>query len=85
MRLCEPIDTCRDLAISGHSLGIKCRCCERRIVLTARQLRVHEGDYSALIRIPPVCSCRRCSARMYLIETPTEAQSFLSRLKPQAA
>jgi hypothetical protein len=53
--------------------------------MTAKQLRVHEDDHLALIRLPLVCRCGRCSMRFYLIETPAEAAAFIAGLIPQAS
>ena len=85
MRVCGPADTCRELAMSAQSLGVECRHCLRRVVRTAKQLRIHEDDHSALVRLPLVCSCGRCSMQLYFIEAPAEAEAFLAHPKPQAA
>ena len=85
MRICSPADTCRDLAMSGQSLGVECSHCVYRVIRTAKQLRVHEDDYSALARLPLVCRCGRCAMRLYFIETPTEAETFLAGLQPRLA
>ena len=82
MRACELTDTSRHLALSGKSLGVDCRHCSRRVVLTAKQLRVHEDDHLALVRLPLICRCGRRSTNFYLMENADEATAFLAKEMP---
>lgn len=77
MRICGHQDNGRTLALSGHPLGMACRRCGRRILLSARQLEAHEDDRRLLRRLPLVCRCGACDVALYLLETTTEAPAFL--------
>lgn len=84
MRICGQHDNGRTLALSGHPLGVACRGCGHRILLSARQLEAHEGDRRLLQRLPLLCRCGGCDLALYLFETAADMPAFLNGDAPQA-
>ena len=82
MRLCEPQDTGRTLALSGFPLAVACTRCAHRRLLTARHLHVHEEDRQQLVRLPLLCRCGSRAIELYLFETADEVPDFLSADAP---
>ena len=83
MRICGHLDNGRTLALSGHPLGIACRSCGHRILLSARQLEAHEDDRRPLQRLPLLCRCGGCDLALYLLETAADVPAFLNGDAPQ--
>jgi DNA-directed RNA polymerase subunit RPC12/RpoP len=83
MRICEPHDTGRTLALGGQPLGVACSRCSRRVLLSARQLEAHENDRRRLVRLPLLCRCGSRDVALYLVETPDDAPAFLAGDTPQ--
>jgi hypothetical protein len=84
MRICGDKDSGRTLALSGYPLGIACRSCGHRILLSARQLDAHEGDRRLLRRLPLLCRCGGCDLALYLLETAADVPAFLNGDTPQS-
>ena len=83
MRICGHQDTGRTLALSGYPLGIACRTCGRRSLLSAQLLEVHENDRRLLRRLPLLCRCGRCDLALYLFEASDDVPAFLHDDTPQ--
>lgn len=78
MRVCEAQDTGRTLAVGRLPLGVACKSCGRRVLLSVKQIRAHEDDRRALLRLPLLCRCGSCTVQLYLMETPDDAPAFLA-------
>jgi hypothetical protein len=83
MRICGHLDNGRTLALSGYPLGVACRGCGRRILLSTRQLEVHEEDRRLLQRLPLLCRCGGCDLALYLFEAAADMPAFLNDDAPQ--
>jgi hypothetical protein len=84
MRLCEPQDTGRTVAMSGLPLAVACLRCTHRRLLTPTQLQAHENDGRELLRLPLLCRCGSRNIELYLMETPDDETAFLAGDTPLA-
>lgn len=65
-------------------LGVACRRCSHRVLLSAQQLEAHAADRRELRRLPLLCRCGSKSVLRVLLETPDEAPAFLAGHEPAA-
>lgn len=65
-------------------LGIACRRCSHRVLLSAAQLEAHASDRRELRRLPLLCRCGSKSVLRVLLETPDDAPAFLAGDEPAA-
>jgi hypothetical protein len=59
-------------------LGVSCRRCRHRALLSAVQLEAHENDRRQLARLPLLCRCGSKDVQRVLLDTPDEPQAFLA-------
>ncbi len=79
MRIAERNETGSTLARSSVPyLGVACRRCRRRVLLSTRDLQAHEHDRRELWRLPLLCRCGSKDVQRVLLETPDEAPAFLA-------
>ena len=63
-------------------LGVSCRRCGHRALLTSSQLEAHENDHRQLARLPLLCRCGSKDVQRVLLDTPDEPQAFLAGNDP---
>jgi hypothetical protein len=66
-------------------LGVSCRRCPHRALLSTAQLEAHENDRRQLSRLPLLCRCGSKDVLRVLLDTPDEPQVFLAGHDPAAA
>lgn len=72
-------DTGSHLARSAvPALGVICRRCRYRSLLSAAQLEAHENDRRRLSRLPLLCRCGSKDVQRVLLETPDERGRFFA-------
>lgn len=59
-------------------LGVSCRRCGHRTLLTIAQLEAHANDRRELSRLPLLCRCGSKDVQRVLLDTPDEPQAFLA-------
>jgi hypothetical protein len=65
-------------------LGVSCRRCSHRVLLSAQQLEAHANDRRELRRLPLLCRCGSKAVHRVLLETPDDAPAFLAGRQPAA-
>jgi hypothetical protein len=63
-------------------LGVSCRRCRHRTLLSTAQLQAHENDRRQLARLPLLCRCGSKDVVRVLLDTPDEPQAFLAGHDP---
>jgi hypothetical protein len=66
-------------------LGVSCRRCRHRALLSTAQLEAHENDRRQLSRLPLLCRCGSKDVQRVLLDTPDEPQAFLAGHDPVEA
>lgn len=63
-------------------LGVSCRRCTHRVLLSVQQLQAHANDRRRLRRLPLLCRCGSKAVHTVLLETPDDAPAFLAGDEP---